>query len=333
MSLNLQQLPHYHSTSSLNSSSATREKKPIHHHNTPPPTPPLNGNHPPPPPANGNPPPPPHNLMSNNNSVGSNIHIRPPNSSSPFASSSVNASSSNLNYFSNNTSSSAASSPPLPSPGPPPPSSQQQQQSPHNNSTTNIPTSSRSTTSLETKQHPPNHAHPISVNSGPLTPASFNSNRPAKFENSLFHICHNLKQRFETIPSLKPFLDTCYVPFEDRKGSTSTLNTTAATQLNSGLVAHDKLDPVTVIWRFFRLGSSLCALFNLLEPNALLKDSLPTDVKASKRAVYDFVQGCKAELGYSDDQLFTISNVFSDNTHDLLKVSIKPAPNFFFSIY
>lgn len=88
-------------------------------------------------------------------------------------------------------------------------------------------------------------------------------------------------------------------------------------------MAHDKLDAVTIVWRFFRLGSSLCALFNLLEPNALLKDAFPDDVKASKRAVYDFVLGCKAELGYSDDQLFTISNVFSDNTHDLLKVSEK----------
>lgn len=48
---------------------------------------------------------------------------------------------------------------------------------------------------------------------------------------------------------------------------------------------------------------------------------ITNDVKRCKRSVYDFVQGCKSELDYSDDELFTISNVFSDNTTDLLKVS------------
>lgn len=81
-----------------------------------------------------------------------------------------------------------------------------------------------------------------------------------------------------------------------------------------------RIDPVTHLWHFFRFGFSLCALFNTLNPQTPLKVNVTEDIKICKRSVYDFVQACKSELDYSDDELFTISNVYSDNTTDLIKV-------------
>ncbi|CAN6614309.1 hypothetical protein TRVA0_005S03906 [Trichomonascus vanleenenianus] len=155
----------------------------------------------------------------------------------------------------------------------------------------------------------------------PLSAPSLVSNKPASSSTSLYQICVHLKERVETIPCLQLFADSCYAPVSMRnsmssQSSVSVVQTPAA---RDALLV-PRIDPVTFIWRFFRLGSSLCALFNILEPRTPLKDALPDDVKASKRAVYDFVQGCKAELDYNDEDLFTISNVFSDNTSDLLKV-------------
>ncbi|ODQ63204.1 hypothetical protein NADFUDRAFT_84393 [Nadsonia fulvescens var. elongata DSM 6958] len=81
-----------------------------------------------------------------------------------------------------------------------------------------------------------------------------------------------------------------------------------------------QIDPVTQLCRFFRLGYTLCILFNTLGPENPLAVNINSSIKSCKRSVYDFLQGCQAELGYSDDELFTISNVFSDITADLMKV-------------
>lgn len=106
----------------------------------------------------------------------------------------------------------------------------------------------------------------------------------------------------------------------ERSSSTLALSSISSVSSSSFLPLGRRVDPVTHLWQFFRLGSSLCALFNALQPKTQLNVVVTTDVKRCKRSLYDFVQGCKSELGYPDDELFTISNVFSDNTTDLLKV-------------
>uniref|UniRef100_A0A060T2M6 ARAD1A02662p n=1 Tax=Blastobotrys adeninivorans TaxID=409370 RepID=A0A060T2M6_BLAAD len=123
---------------------------------------------------------------------------------------------------------------------------------------------------------------------------------------SLYQICCTLRERFESIPGLEPYVAACYEQAQN----------TPAVFLNPDA----GLDAVSFVWTFVRLGASLCALFNILGPSTILKSDIPVDVKAAKRAVYDFVQGLKAELGYHDDELFTISDVFSDSTGDLMKV-------------
>lgn len=177
--------------------------------------------------------------------------------------------------------------------------------------------------------------------------------------SSLFQIASNIKERLEDVPGISYFLDLCVTgnfPVDpvltgdnksapvaattmpspaainrnstdshassslERSSSTLALSSISSTSSSSFLPLGKRVDPVTHLWQFFRLGSSLCALFNALKPKTLLNVVVTTDVKRCKRSLYDFVQGCKSELGYPDDELFTISNVFSDNTTDLLKV-------------
>lgn len=138
---------------------------------------------------------------------------------------------------------------------------------------------------------------------------------------------------FTIIPSLQnsysqntPNINDTNRDSTDSHSSTVIERSTSTLALSSSAVIPlgKRIDPVTHLWQFFRLGSSLCALFNALQPHNPLNVVVTSDVKTCKRSVYDFVQGCKSELEYADDELFTISNVYSDNTTDLLKVSNNP---------
>jgi cell division control protein 24 len=130
-------------------------------------------------------------------------------------------------------------------------------------------------------------------------------------------VCSTLKTRLERVPGLQRYFEASARDDSfERRGSAACLPAIGA------IPPGKQADPVTQMWRFFRLGSSLCALFNALGPNSRLDADIVDDPKACKRGVYHFVQACKAELGYSDEELFTISNVFSDNTSDLLKVRL-----------
>lgn len=175
--------------------------------------------------------------------------------------------------------------------------------------------------------------------------------------SSLFQIASGIKDRLEDVPGIPYFLELCisgnfpsdptsynpHLPGHNAhsKSSPNIAESNKDPTTSGGDDAHAmerssstlglsstfvplgrRIDPVTHLWQFFRLGSSLCALFNILQPHTPLNVIVTTDVKTCKRSVYDFVQACKSELNYSDDELFTISNVFSDNTTDLLKVCL-----------
>lgn len=87
------------------------------------------------------------------------------------------------------------------------------------------------------------------------------------------------------------------------------------------LPASLNLDPATQLWKLFRQGSPLCLLYNTICPDHAVPVVPPSDdLRVCKKAVYDFLIAVKTQLHFDDDAMFTISNVFSDNTHDLLKI-------------
>lgn len=193
----------------------------------------------------------------------------------------------------------------------------------------------------------------MSISIAPM-PAAMASNKMPTESSSLFQIASSIKDRLEDVPDIPPFLDMCIsgiitpslasnasgmstLPLQttpngpdtnrdstDSHSSTVVERSASSLALSSSALipAGKRIDPVTHLWQFFRLGSSLCQLFNALQPRTPLNVVVTSDIKTCKRSVYDFVQGCKSELEYTDDELFTISNVYSDNTTDLLKVGI-----------
>lgn len=86
------------------------------------------------------------------------------------------------------------------------------------------------------------------------------------------------------------------------------------------LPANLLLDPVTQLWKLFQQGAPLCLLFNTIEPANPIPVTQSDDLRMCKKAVYDFLIAVKTYLNFDDDFMFTISNVFSENTHDLLKI-------------
>lgn len=215
----------------------------------------------------------------------------------------------------------------------------------------------RRTASVPTFRTPSDHSSmSISISSGPIAAVPMAASKGPSESSSLFQIASTIKDRLEDVPGISYFLELCIsgnfpadqvapsstqppalqaslsqssLSTDSNRDSTDSHSSTLLdrTTSNAALSTSNaffplgrRIDPVTHLWQFFRLGSSLCALFNAVQPRAPLNVIVTTDVKTCKRSVYDFVQGCKSELEYTDEELFTISNVFSDNTTDLLKV-------------
>ena len=86
------------------------------------------------------------------------------------------------------------------------------------------------------------------------------------------------------------------------------------------LPASLSVDPATQLWKFLQRGVPLCLLYNCICPNEPIAVQDGDDLRMCKKAVYDFVVAVKTNFLIDDESMFTISNVFSDNTHDLLRI-------------
>ncbi|GMM55862.1 Rho family guanine nucleotide exchange factor [Maudiozyma humilis] len=79
-------------------------------------------------------------------------------------------------------------------------------------------------------------------------------------------------------------------------------------------------DPVTQMAQLFQQGSPLCILFNTVKPQYKLPVVSSDDLKICKKSIYDFILGCKKHFAFTDEELFTISDVFANSTNQLVKV-------------
>ncbi|KAK9248303.1 hypothetical protein V1506DRAFT_529559 [Lipomyces tetrasporus] len=194
-----------------------------------------------------------------------------------------------------------------------------------------------------------------SMPSAPPTPSSLLSNRPPLTGASLFQISLTFISRLAAVQGLAVYLaharmpsptDTSSMLFSASYFDTAiTPDASSASELQlratpmARTVSND-IDPVTQLWRFFRQGTSLCVLFNALNRCIMLENGIDAtsdsdlivpdprvlapsqqDLKTCKRGVYEFVNACKSRLRFADDDLFTVTNVFSDDTTQLLQVT------------
>lgn len=77
-------------------------------------------------------------------------------------------------------------------------------------------------------------------------------------------------------------------------------------------------DPLTKLWDICRQGSSLCLLFNTLRPETPIQ--FDPSVNKPKACVYYFIIACRDQLGFSQEGLFTVSDLFQDDTNGFVKV-------------
>lgn len=79
-------------------------------------------------------------------------------------------------------------------------------------------------------------------------------------------------------------------------------------------------DPVTQMSQLFQQGSSLCIIFNTVKPQFKLPIVNSDDLKICKKSIYDFILSCKEHFAFNDEELFTISDVFTNSTSNLIKI-------------
>lgn len=148
-------------------------------------------------------------------------------------------------------------------------------------------------------------------------------NKPSSI--SLYQSCRILRDRLVRVNGFDQFLaasvnapDSPVAPMQPAADDEH------ATQDKSVQVSRSALrDPVDELWRCFRLGSSLSHLYNATQPQielAVRPVAETASLNACKKDVYHFLLACKKELSFADDDLFSITELYSENTSGFVKV-------------
>ncbi|BFZ57134.1 Guanine nucleotide exchange factor for Cdc42p [Savitreella phatthalungensis] len=149
-------------------------------------------------------------------------------------------------------------------------------------------------------------AGPASASLSSMSGSLFN--KPSSI--SLFQTCRLLRDRLCRVDGFKPFLESAATQTDENDNM---VGTTSALR-----------DPVDELWRCFRLGSSLVRIFNATRPVTELVARSPEDIASlntRKKDVYHFLLACKNQLNFPDDDLFSITELFSENTNGFVKVT------------
>lgn len=140
--------------------------------------------------------------------------------------------------------------------------------------------------------------------SGPPSHPMGNSNiinKQADPAQGLFQTCMVLRERLKDVPDFEQYLAR-----------------------DNDSPADDVEDPVSHLWRVFKKGSSLCALFNTLKPATPISDNflLPNldAIRLQKQATFYFLKGIQDELALNGENAFMISHLYSEDTNGFVKV-------------
>lgn len=149
----------------------------------------------------------------------------------------------------------------------------------------------------------------------PITPTVVEQPPPPPLQRgnsvvSLYQSCLNLVERLYGVPDFEEFLN----PNAD-----VLQNTQAGTPSSS-----NPNDPVNQLWVLFRLGSPLAHLFNALRPKEPIKisntETTLSNINTCKAYVFRFLVACRQELQFSENDLFSIYELYQDDTNGFVKV-------------
>ena len=158
----------------------------------------------------------------------------------------------------------------------------------------------------------------ISSIESPNPTGSNTLNRPAQVSQSLYPSCLDLLERLYCVEGFEQYLSQG----QDNMPNNSSIVGTPTSENGPNNIIRN--DPVTLLWQTFRLGYPLCVLFNALKPQKELsiEDAKPgtSIIKASKANVYHFLVACREELQLKPEQVFSITQLYQDDTNGFVKV-------------
>lgn len=159
-------------------------------------------------------------------------------------------------------------------------------------------------------------------------PAAANTiaNKQAVAGSSLYQACLNLRDRLYCVPGFgEAYLDEMVAANSATSPSDPLSPTAGSPTPPTGAPSARKSssDPVTQLWQCFRLGSPLCALFNTMNPEVELPvnpDANRSNANACKAQVMKFIIALKEKLGWDPDDIFTVSQLYLNDTNGFVKV-------------
>nr|QBH67572.1 putative CDC24-GTP/GDP exchange factor [Ustilago esculenta] len=160
-------------------------------------------------------------------------------------------------------------------------------------------------------------------------PAAANTiaNKQAVAGSSLYQACLNLRDRLCCVPGFgEAYLDEMIANSATSPSTSSDpLSPTVGspTSPTGAPGRKSSSDPVTQLWQCFRLGSPLCALFNTMNPEVELPvnpDANRSNANACKAQVMKFIIALKEKLGWDPDDIFTVSQLYLNDTNGFVKV-------------
>ena len=128
------------------------------------------------------------------------------------------------------------------------------------------------------------------------------TNKQATGKASIYHTCRSVLNALTFIQGFEKYFDR---------------------QENDGLPESN--DPLTNLWHICRQGSSLCYLYNTLQPEQPIQiDNTKNSSAAnkSKALVYHFIIACRDQLKFAEETLFTLSDLYQNDTNGFVKVCI-----------
>ncbi|GAA5810275.1 hypothetical protein MFLAVUS_003695 [Mucor flavus] len=128
------------------------------------------------------------------------------------------------------------------------------------------------------------------------------TNKQATGKSSIYHTCRSVLNALSCVEGFEIYFNS-------------------QLQDNSLTLPHAN-DPLTELWHICLQGSSLCYLYNTLRPDQPIMTANKNNSAAnkSKACVYHFIIACRDQLHFAEDTLFTVTELFQNDTNGFVKV-------------
>lgn len=145
------------------------------------------------------------------------------------------------------------------------------------------------------------------------------TNKPSS-GTSLYHKCRSVLDRLALVEGMSYYLE-----FENLNLITSTSGSSVISAESSSTTNSNSSDPLTKLWELCRRGTPLATLFNALNPKEPLKldftsQQTQQQMNECKKIVYHFIVACRNQLEFKEEDVFTLSDLYKDNTNGFVKV-------------